>query len=56
MIENYPSTESAASAGVLRLSLAAVAMIVTGIALWQWTDGPAIAVAKPPLVLAGQDR
>jgi len=56
MIENYPSTESAASGGVFRLSLAAVAMIVAGIALWEWTDGPATAVAKPPLILAGQDR
>jgi hypothetical protein len=56
MIEEHASTQSAASEGVLRLSLAAIAMIVAGIALGEWTDGPATAAAKPPLVLAGQDR
>jgi hypothetical protein len=50
--ENYGAD---GAAGVFRLSLTALAMILAGIALWTWDDGQT-ASTKPPIILAGQTR
>lgn len=54
--QNYDGADSAAEGAMLRLSLAAFAMIAAGIALWEWTDGPATASTRPPLTMASQTR
>jgi hypothetical protein len=54
--QNYDDANSAVEGTMLRLSLAAFAMIALGIALWEWTEGPATASTRPPLTMASQTR
>ena len=54
--QNYDGADGASNGGVYRLLLTALAMILVGIAIWEWTDTPTVASTKPPLILAGQTR
>ena len=53
--QNYDSAGGAANGDMVRLLLTALAMILVGIAIWEWTDTPTVAPTKPPLILAGQN-
>jgi len=53
--QNYDGADGASNGDVYRLLLTALAMILVGIAIWEWTDTPTVAPTKPPLILAGQN-